>query len=135
MDRRTFLKGSSLAALGSLIPMSGSVVSGAKFPQETKSVDTSSGERVKSVEELIDRKTRGAIDQGLRYLAHKQIGEGKAKGAFGTAGYSAGVAVTALVGLAFLCNGSTPVSGPYAAKHSRLYRFYFEKRTGLGLHL
>ena len=111
MDRRTFLKGTSLAAAGSLLPLSGALAlaSGA-----TNDDTVSTGkERVKSVEELMTRKTREVIDQGLRYLAHRQISEGNKRGAFGTAGYAAGVAVTALAGLAFLCNGSTPVSGPY----------------------
>ena len=78
MDRRTFLKGTSLAAAGSLLPLSGALAlaSGA-----TNDDTVSTGkERVKSVEELMTRKTREVIDQGLRYLAHRQISEGNKRG-------------------------------------------------------
>ena len=107
MDRRKFLKGTSLATLGCL-GATGSASLLAGVPSQDK-------ERVKSADELVTRKTRSAISQGLRFLASNQIGEGRLKGAFGTQGYAAGVAVTSLSGLAFLCSGSTPVSGPYAA--------------------
>lgn len=98
----------SLGVAGSLAHGIGAPLAQA-WPQEPVK------ERIKSVDELVSIKTRGVISQGLRYLASNQIGEGRSKGAFGTTGYAAGVAVTALSGLAFLCSGSTPVSGPYRA--------------------
>ncbi len=108
MDRREFLMGSSLATLGCLSTGLGNTTPRRLRQDEPK-------ERIKSVDELVSAKTRSVIGQGLRYLASNQIGEGRSKGAFGNSGYAAGVAVTALSGLAFLCSGSTPVSGPYRA--------------------
>lgn len=107
MDRRKFLKGTTLATLGYLGPTEATKLFSAEFVQEN--------ERVKSADELVTRKTRSAISQGLRYLASNQVSQGRLKGALGSQGYAAGVAVTALAGLAFLCSGSTPVSGPFAA--------------------
>ena len=72
-------------------------------------------EKVKTADELINSETQKALDKSLRYLASRQRKSGATKGAFGTTGYPAGVAVTALSGLAFLCSGSSPVGGPYAA--------------------
>jgi hypothetical protein len=116
MNRRKFLAGSSLAAIGSLAPpLFGSVLPAARgtagFTQDTGR----QSEAIKPVAELVTPATRTAIKRGLQYLATRQVTEGKSQGAFGNRGYSAGVAVTALSGLAFLCSGSTPVSGPYAA--------------------
>ena len=109
MDRRKFLVGSSAALmatnLGNQLLASPWRV-GATIPSD---------ERVKSADKLVDRRTRDAIGQGLRFLARKQVRSGARAGAFGTHGYAAGVAVTALSGLAFLCSGSTPFSGPYAS--------------------
>ena len=109
MDRRKFLIGSSTAALATGLGHQFLSASPARFGPSVR-VD----ERVKSANELVDRRTNDAIGQGLRYLASKQVREGALAGAFGTRGYAAGVAVTALSGLAFLCSGSTPFSGPYA---------------------
>jgi len=113
MNRRKFLTNSSIAALGAAsgLGLGGSV----RASNILGSLPIQEKERVKSVDELVDRRTKSAIDQGLRYLAKSQISEGRLKGAFGTQGYAAGVAVSALTGLAFLCSGSTPVSGPYAS--------------------
>ena len=110
MDRRKFLIGSSCTAAAGVIGPQ--MMFGGTTPMGLPKVDN---ERVKSANELIDRRTSSAIGQGLRYLASKQVKSGRLAGAFGTQGYAAGVAVTALSGLAFLCSGSTPVSGPYAA--------------------
>jgi hypothetical protein len=114
MNRRNFLMGSSAAALGSMSPLLTSSLIG-RTGAGTQDVANKSKVAVKSVEELVTRETRIAIRRGLDRLAQKQNTEGRAKGAFGNAGYSAGVAVTALSGLAFLCSGSTPFSGKYAA--------------------
>ena len=69
---------------------------------------------VRPVDELVDAKTRSAIKKGLEFLKRKQIRSGKNKGAFGNTGYPSGVAVTSLAGIAFMCSGSTPFSGPYS---------------------
>jgi len=57
-----------------------------------------------------------AIERGLVFLGRRQIVRGRGKGSFGTAGYSGGVAVCGLAGLAFMAGGNTPGQGPYG-KH------------------
>ena len=107
MDRRKFLVGSAALAAGLQYRSSWAA------PAPIGSA-VASDERIKSADELVDRRTADAIGQGLRFLARKQVRAGDQTGAFGGHGYAAGVAVTALSGLAFLCSGSTPYSGPYA---------------------
>lgn len=77
--------------------------------------DVKSKVSVLSANELITAKTKTAITNGLKYLADRQVTNGKLAGAFGQSGYSAGVAVTSLSGLAFMCSGSTPRDGKYAS--------------------
>lgn len=67
----------------------------------------------KSPAELIDAKTQRAIDRGLELLARRQVKSGPNQGAFGQSGYAAGVATTALGGLAFMCGGHSPNEGKY----------------------
>ena len=114
MNRRKFLVGSSLAAAGS---MSSSFASPLFAGVGIRKQDDAVGPKVtlKSVGELVTGDTRKAISRGLERLAQKQVTGGRGSGAFGTGGYAGGVAVTALSGLAFLCSGSTPVSGRYAS--------------------
>ncbi len=100
MKRRSFLAGSAAAA-------------GLTFSPDFTQLAFGK-ERVKSASELVTARTRKAIARGLTYLKSKQVRSGRYKGAFGTNGYASGVAVTALAGMAFMCNGSTPFSGPYA---------------------
>ena len=109
MERRKFLAGSSAALMSASLGAPLALAS--PWPMGPTATND---ERVKSSNELVDRRTQDAIGQGLRFLARKQIRAGAQTGAFGTHGYAAGVAVTALSGLAFLCSGSTPYSGPYA---------------------
>ncbi|HUQ73045.1 MAG TPA: prenyltransferase/squalene oxidase repeat-containing protein [Planctomycetaceae bacterium] len=63
--------------------------------------------------ELITPETKTAIERALSFLVQKQIARGQQRGAFGTAGYAAGVAVCGLAGLAFLSSGSAPGRGKY----------------------
>ena len=56
-----------------------------------------------------------AIDRGLAWLARQQHDDGS----YGTGAYDGNVAVTALVGMAFLSGGSTPDRGPYGRQVSR----------------
>ncbi|MGY8768799.1 MAG: prenyltransferase/squalene oxidase repeat-containing protein [Pirellulales bacterium] len=72
-------------------------------------------ERTKAAD-LITPATKTAINQGLQYIAARQIKQGQAKGAFGVSGYRANTAVSALAGMAFMANGSTPGRGPFG-KH------------------
>ena len=95
MDRRKFLVGSAALAAGLQYRSSWAA------PAPIGSA-VASDERIKSADELVDRRTADAIGQGLRFLARKQVRAGVHTGAFGGHGYAAGVAVTALSGLACL---------------------------------
>ena len=66
--------------------------------------------------------TDRAIEQGLRFLAAQQQGDG----AFGTRGYSRNVAVCGLCGLAFMAGGSTPGRGPYGGQVRKALRFVLD---------
>ena len=77
---------------------------------------TQEKEKVLGVSDLVTPKTRQAINLGLETLKRRQVRAGKYAGAFGNSGYASGVAVTALAGLAFLCNGSTPFDGKYSSQ-------------------
>lgn len=98
--------------------MSSAAVASSLFLGSSHRISTNAcfGEEVTPVDVLVNKKTRSAIEKGLEYLKRKQLKDGRNRGAFGNSGYPSGVAVTSLAGLAFLCSGSTPVSGPYA-KH------------------
>ena len=63
--------------------------------------------------ELITPNAQRAINRALQYMARKQIKVGRGKGAFGTTGYSSGVATCSLAGLGFMAAGSPPGQGPY----------------------
>jgi len=85
--------------------------------------------RVKSVDELVTDETRLAINAGLEFLKRRQVtSSGSLQGAFGSSQYAAGVAVAALGGLAFLCNGSTPIAGRYSS-NVRLCTNYLCRHT------
>lgn len=59
----------------------------------------------------IDDETKNVINQGLAWLAKKQNEDGS----FGGQGeYSQNVGVTALAGMAFLCDGNVPNAGQYS---------------------
>ena len=98
MDRRSFLLGSTAGAIGLSLPMS------------TNKMSIATDEKVKPVDELVTPKAVNAIQTGLGYIARHQVRGGAFDGAFGRQGYAAGVAVTSLCGMAFLCSGSTPCS-------------------------
>ncbi len=118
MRRRDLLKGSMATGLGLGLGLANRSLLGHRpaTPPEYQ-------ERVKSVDELVTPETRSAIERGLRYIQRQQVRSGGLEGAFGTSGYPCGVAVTSLAGLAFLCNGSTPMGGAYSANIRRCTNF------------
>jgi prenyltransferase beta subunit len=99
--RRRFLAGTAALAVG------------AGVPAWARGFDRRASKDEKSPAELIDAKTQRAIDRGLEYLARRQVKSGPNQGAFGQTGYAAGVATTALSGLAFMCGGHSPGEGKY----------------------
>ncbi len=109
MNRRSFL--SAMGAVG------GGLLAGTGW---ANSLDDVSGKPTAlGVAELITPKTQAAIQNGLKFLAQRQVKEGRLSGAFGPNGYASGVAVASLAGLAFMCSGSTPLDGKYAPQIRR----------------
>jgi len=58
----------------------------------------------------LDEQTTKAVTRGLEFLAKNQSGDGTFNGG------GENVAVTAIAGIAFLANGSTPDQGPYGTQ-------------------
>lgn len=82
--------------------------------------------------DLLTPKTQQAINRGLAFLAGRQITRSRGKGSFGTAGYSGGVAVCGLGGLAFMCGGSPPGRGPYGKHVDRCVQFIVNNTADTG---
>jgi hypothetical protein len=77
----------------------------------------------KAADNLITPVAQQAIDRGLAWLAKRQILSGRSEGAFGHAGYSGGVAVASLAGLAFMMSGNPPAQGPLGKHIDRCTKF------------
>ena len=86
----------------------------------------------RGVTDLITPKVDRAVDRGLAFLARRQMTRGRNKGAFGTAGYSGGVAVCGLSGLAFMSGGNSPGQGPYGKHVERCIEFIVNHTDGRG---
>jgi hypothetical protein len=86
----------------------------------------------KEAAKLVTPAAEKAIHRGLAYLAAQQNDDGS----FGTGGYRGNVAVTALGGMAFLSQGSTPGRGPYGANVSRAidYLLTYTQQSGFIVH-
>ncbi len=82
--------------------------------------------------ELITPDTQEAIDAGLEYLAKRQIKNGDNRGAFGTTGYSGGVAVASLAGVAFMASGDPPGQGKYGQHVDRAVQFLMRNTQATG---
>jgi hypothetical protein len=108
-NRRRFLVASTSGALA-LSPLSYLLAQDEEGPKE------SGGSREQSSSDMMTPRVHSAVEKGLAYLAKRQIQSGRDKGCFGTSGYSGGVAVGGLGGLAFMCGGSPPGQGQYG-KH------------------
>ncbi len=92
---------------------SAALIAGSSLPTMVWGLDRTASKDEKTPAELIDAKAQRAIDRGLEFLARRQVKSGSNQGAFGQSGYSAGVATTALAGLAFMCGGHSPGEGKY----------------------
>lgn len=120
MDRRLFLAGSSAVACQAL------------FGGATAKAERPPSPNEKTPDELVTPPTKRAIEKGLAYLARKQIKSGAGQGSFGTSGYAAGVAVTGLGGLAFMCGGSVPGDGPYGTNVDLAVNFLVKNTADTG---
>ncbi len=118
-DRRRFLRG------GCALLATGTLAAPAKLWAEPQDLQEKSGERAPA--ELVNKPTQAAIQRGLLHLTRRQITAGGNRGAFGTSGYSCGVAVTSLAGLAMMCSGSSPGQGPYGKHIERCLDFVLSK--------
>jgi len=78
---------------------------------------------------LINGPSRQAIDDGLAYLAGRQLEDGS----FGTSGYRRNVAICSLAGMAYLASGSTPGRGPRGAAINRCIDYLLENSNDRGL--
>lgn len=137
MNRRKFSAGLAALSASGLAQSRNAFASHPKVSASAISQTTD----VKPVDELVDRKTKQAIEKGLEFLKRKQIRSGKNKGAFGNTGYPSGVAVSSLAGIAFMCSGSTPFSGPYSKNIANCNEFvlnnvrdtgYIARKDGTG---
>jgi len=73
---------------------------------------------------LVTPDAERAVERGLAFLAQRQVTRGPSRGSFGTAsGYSGGVAVCGLAGLAFMAGGNPPGQGPYGKHVGRCIEF------------
>jgi hypothetical protein len=75
----------------------------------------------------------GAIEKGLAYLAAQQHKDGVLAGSFGADAWKGNVAVTSLVGLAFLSGGHLPGRGPFAAVVENALGFVLRQAGPQGL--
>jgi len=110
MNRRKFIRNLTQGAVGMSVPfgiLPNVGVNGLAYAD--RKVDPNE----KSPAELITPNAQRAIDRGLAFLARRQIKSGRNRGAFGTSGYSAGVATCSLGGLAYMCGGNPPGEGKY----------------------
>jgi len=78
---------------------------------------------------LVTSATELAIDEGLTYLAKRQLEDGS----FGTSGYRRNVAICSLAGLAFLSSGSTPGRGPYGGSIDDCIDYLLQHTNDSGL--
>jgi len=69
-----------------------------------------------------------AIERGLAWLAPQQ----NADGSYGSGTYRNNIAVTALAGLAFMANGSSPGRGPYGAQVDKALQFVMDNTAESG---
>lgn len=106
MDRRRFLKSAALGIPAFAAP---SLLSGQDKP---------------AFDEIIPEQTE-AVDKGLRWLAKNQYSSGGV-------GSTCQVAFTALAGLAFMANNSTPFRGPYAKNVRDALKFILRNTNRLG---
>ena len=122
IDRRKFLSatlGSSLAGACGWAALGG----GGLGLSRLSAKDRPASRNEKSPAELLTPETHEAINRALAYLDDRQVKNGKFEGAFGTSGYSSGVATTSLAGLAFLAGGHVPGDGAYGRNVDRAAKY------------
>lgn len=78
--------------------------------------------------EMIDASTQRLIERSLEYLARRQ----RPDGSYGSGQYAGNIAVTSLVGLAFLSSGSTPEEGPYSQHLDQIVEYVLAHTSASG---
>src|SRR5262245_4476439 len=99
LSRRRFLACGTGALLG---------LAGSNFSPAVENVPTEKLPDGSQAKDMITPAAQRCIDRGLEYLARSQHNDG-----FGQGQFTGNVAVTSLVGLAFLAGGHQPGRGPY----------------------
>lgn len=82
--------------------------------------------------DLMTEDVETAVQRGLAFLGRRQITRGRGAGSFGTSGYSGGVAVCAMAGLAFMAAGNPPGQGPYGKHVDRCIEYLLENTDQQG---
>lgn len=77
---------------------------------------------------MIDASTQRLIERSLEYLARRQ----RPDGSYGSGQYAGNIAVTSLVGLAFLSSGSTPEEGPYSQHLDQIVEYVLAHTSASG---
>ena len=120
ISRRQML--STSVTMGSAIAMGGQSALADEASQPAATTPRPEPER-SAAAELITADAEAAIRRGLDHMRRQQISSGTGRGRFGTSGYSGGVGVCALGGLAFMSAGSAPGDGPHAKQVDRCIDF------------
>jgi hypothetical protein len=103
------------------------------FAQEDRAADRDkSRDTSRDTTDLVTAEVERAVERGLAFLSRRQITQGRGKGSFGTAGYSGGVAVCGLAGLAFMAGGNPPGRGPYGKHVERAIEYLLENTDQQG---
>jgi hypothetical protein len=90
--------------------------------------DARLGDVPEGAAEMLTPETDRAIEKALTWLKQQQ----NADGSFGNGAYRSNIAVTALAGLAFMANGSTPGRGPYGPQIDRALQFVMDNTAPSG---
>jgi prenyltransferase beta subunit len=78
--------------------------------------------------EQVTPETDRAIESGLAWLGKQQNPDGS----YGSGAYRGNIAVTALAGLAFMANGSSPGRGPYGPQIDKALQYVMDNTTNAG---
>jgi hypothetical protein len=98
-------------------------------PKETGGfAEPRKGDVPEGAAEQVTPETDRAIESGLAWLAKQQ----NTDGSYGSGAYRGNIAVTALAGLAFMANGSSPGRGPYGPQIDKALQYVMDNTTNAG---
>ncbi len=98
-------------------------------PKETGGfAEPRKGDVPEGAAEQVTPETDRAIESGLAWLAKQQ----NTDGSYGSGAYRGNIAVTALAGLAFMANGSSPGRGPYGPQIDKALQYVIDNTSNAG---